>query len=389
MDRDVWKSFLKRWSEEWLDARGVPEPRSAFEEPITDRWLGFPPASVEDVAAAEARLGCALPPSFREFLLVTDGWRNAGAFVDQLRDTSEIGWLRDLDPKWADIYDDIYEDVDEADEPAVLRRALLISMEADAGILFLDPGDVDESGEWAAYKLFSWSGSGPRRHESFYELMYDLYAGFHSLDRPGCETQREWDAKIEQARLASLAGELDGPLAVLEEAARFGRDRAEILRFQMLAMLGSYDASRKLGYVLSHGETLTWRLDATFLKAEILPLLFAEHERTDPVLTQSTLALLMGYGSEPVKRLIADYRAETGEPGFRARFGDEEFDAAVRAAITDVARGDAWPLLREALSKWRPLSDDHLAPISLLADPRIAELITPERGREILTMRRG
>ncbi|GAA0439800.1 hypothetical protein Acor_13520 [Acrocarpospora corrugata] len=54
-----------------------------------------------------------------------------------------------------------------------------------------------------------------------------------------------------------------------------------------------------------------------------------------------------------------------------------------------LARDDAWPFLRDALSTWRPMSDDHLAPITLLADPRTARLITPERGREILSMRRG
>ncbi|MFF5206523.1 SMI1/KNR4 family protein [Streptosporangium sp. NPDC000396] len=429
VNREAWKPFLKRWSEEWIAVHGAEpqsaaeepaaEPRSAVEEPVTeppsavgepaaDGWLGFPPASAEQVEAAEARLGCALPPSFREFLLATDGWRWAGKFVDQLRGTGDIGWMRDVDPMWIEIYEEINEDADEdadeedeeedeedtdeedeEDEVAVLRRALLISLEADAGVLFLDPGDVDENGEWAAYELFSWRGAGPERHGSFYELMYDLYAGFHALDRPQCETQREWDTKIEQARLASLAGEVDGPLAVFEEAARFGRDRARILLFQMRAMLGFSDASQLVRSMLMRGGKLTWSLDAAFLTAEVLPVLLAEHESTAHWAAHSTLASLAEYGSEPVQRLVADYRARAGEPGFQARYGDPEFDAAVRAAIAGPADGDPWPLLRGALSTWRPLSDDHLAPIVLLADPRIAQLITPERGREILAMRRG
>jgi hypothetical protein len=34
-------------------------------------------------------------------------------------------------------------------------------------------------------------------------------------------------------------------------------------------------------------------------------------------------------------------------------------------------------------------SDDHIASVALMTDPRIAKLITPERGRELLTMRHG
>ncbi|WP_326642273.1 hypothetical protein OG884_04050 [Streptosporangium sp. NBC_01755] len=256
-------------------------------------------------------------------------------------------------------------------------------------MLFLDSQDVDERGEWAAYELFSWRAIGPERHGSFYELMYDLYAGFHTLDRPQCQTQRDWDAKIEQARLASLAGEVDGPLAVLEEAARFGRDRAKVLLFQMRAMLGVGDAIELIDSMLRRGIKLTWIFDADFLTAEVLPILFADHKRAARWRTQSTLVSLVKRGSEPVQRLIADYRARASEPGFRVCFGESEFDDAVRAAIADHTGDDAWPLLRDALSMWRPMSDDHLAPIALLVDPRIARLITPERGREILTMRRG
>ncbi|HUR02800.1 MAG TPA: hypothetical protein VM347_09690 [Nonomuraea sp.] len=50
---------------------------------------------------------------------------------------------------------------------------------------------------------------------------------------------------------------------------------------------------------------------------------------------------------------------------------------------------DAWPRLLDALVHWRPLHEDHLAPIALLADPRAARLITPERGRELLATSRG
>ncbi|MET9343197.1 hypothetical protein [Nonomuraea sp. NPDC003804] len=40
---------------------------------------------------------------------------------------------------------------------------------------------------------------------------------------------------------------------------------------------------------------------------------------------------------------------------------------ATHAALDDGE--DAWPRLRDALVHWRPLHEDHLAPIALLADP--------------------
>ncbi|MFI7233225.1 SMI1/KNR4 family protein [Nonomuraea angiospora] len=375
MDRHAWKPYLQRWSEEWRIAH--PD-----EEPDSEPWLGCSPATEDEVRALESRLGCVLPPSFREFLLVTNGWRHAGNFVWSLRGTEEIGWLSDLEPMWADAY----ADWDGEDAEPAAARSLLISLEADAGVVYLDPGDVDERGEWAAYEVFSWTGTGPERHGSFAEKMHDFYAGFHALDRPRCETQREWDAKVEDARLASLHGEVEGPLAVFAQAARFGRDRASFLHFQMRTLLREEDDD-PFYRLLTNSDTWPWTLDEDLFAAQALPLLFTAHERARRFGTGSTIQFLRDRGPQRVKHLIGRYQARRKEPGFRLCFGNPEFDAAAHAALD--AGGEAWPRLRDALVHWRPLHEDHLAPIALLADPRAARLITPERGRELLATRRG
>ncbi|MEU7942371.1 SMI1/KNR4 family protein [Microbispora bryophytorum] len=366
MDRHAWKLFLQRWSEEWRIAH--PD-----EESDGEPWLGCPPATEDEVQALEARLGCVLPPSFREFLLVTNGWRHAGKFVWSLRGTEEIGWLTDLEPMWAEAY----ADWDEEDAEPAAARSLLISLEADAGVVYLDPGDVDERGEWAAYDVFSWTAMGPDRHGSFYEKVYDFYAGFHALDRPPCETQREWDAKVEDARLASLRGEVDRPLTVFAQAARFGRDRASFLHLQMRTLLREEDDD-PFYRLLTNSDSRSWTLDED---------LFAAHEQARRFGSGSTLQFLRDRGPQRVKHLLGRYQARRKEPGFRLCFGNPEFDVAAHAALD--AGEDAWPLLRDALVHWRPLHEDHLAPIALLADPRAARLITPERGRELLATRRG
>ncbi|MFG3438460.1 SMI1/KNR4 family protein [Nonomuraea sp. NPDC047897] len=375
MDRHAWKPFLQRWSAEWYLAH--PD-----EERDGDPWLGCRPAAEDEIRSLEKRLGCVLPPSLREFLLVTNGWRHAGNFVWSLRGTGEIGWLAELEPMWADVY----AGGDEEDQEPATARSLLISLEADAGVVYLDPGDVDERGEWAAYDVFSWTGRGPDRHGSFYEKMYDFYAGFHALDRPPCETQREWDAKVDDARLASLRGEVDRPLAVFAEAARFGRDRASFLQFQLRTLLREEDGD-PFHRLLTRGDSRSWALDEDLFAAQVLPLLFAADEQARRFGCGSTLQDLRQRGPQGVKHLLGRHQARRKEPGFRLCFGNPEFDVAAHAALD--AGEDAWPRLRDALVHWRPLHEDHLAPIALLADPRAARLITPERGRDLLATPRG
>jgi cell wall assembly regulator SMI1 len=60
----------------------------------TDGWLGFPGATEARLAAAESRLGVSLPPSYRAFLRVSNGWRVASPFVYRVWGCEEIEWLR-------------------------------------------------------------------------------------------------------------------------------------------------------------------------------------------------------------------------------------------------------------------------------------------------------
>jgi hypothetical protein len=135
-----------------------------------------------------------------------------------------------------------------------------------------------------------------------------------------------------------------------------------------------------------------------------------------------------------VRAVVADYQARTAEPGFRLAFGGPEFDAAVHVVVDRLAGHPAFqthdeppirtgpivvtlyagggprpepgplsdpanvrtalcdearPELRAALRLWHPVCEDHIAPTSLFADPVLAQLITPDRGREILATPRG
>jgi hypothetical protein len=256
--------------------------------------------------------------------------------------------------------------------------------------MLLDPDDVDADGEWAAYWLASWSGEGPERHDSFHALMHDAYVSFHALRKPPGATRDHWDAEVERARRDALAGQVDGPLAVLARASAFGRDRADVLTMQLEGMLGGWqDRLTNLVWHATGGEEL---LLGPLFATELLPLLF-RHDQLASGHDLRPLERLKEVGPEPVRALIASYETRLAAPGFRLTFGGgPDFDAAVHAVTDRLATTpayEAWPELRAALRLWRPVSDDHVAPISLFADPVLAELITPSRGREILSTPRG
>lgn len=250
---DDWRSFLVRWSQEWADAQDPDAPASERhvrdEEPVRTRWLGFPPASEERIRALEERLGHRLPPSYRTFLAVSDGWRHAGGFVWLLAGTDAV--RRHEDAAGLAEYFPADPDDDPTPEDVLLagmwERALQLDVESDAVYVLLDPGDVDDAGEWAVYCYASWRASPPERYASFGAFMEAMYREFHSLQvsrskSAGAEfvnaTTRALDASVEAARLDVLGGRYERASASLAEAIAYGRPRATGLRDQIRRLLG-------------------------------------------------------------------------------------------------------------------------------------------------------
>jgi hypothetical protein len=418
------RAFLERWSREWVVAHDPARDRP-MDEAVRAGWLGFEPATEEQVLAAEARLGRRLPPSLRSFLLITNGWKDAGNFIYRLAGTDELAWLGTTgDVHWADAYQD-----------EVVARSLRLSLAGDASVLFLDPMDIGADGEWAAYRLASWSGVGPERFDSFTDLMLSLYSGFHALRRPPGETRDHWEAEVDRARRAALAGEVDRPAEILAQAESFGSVRARLLRFQLHAMRGDFFTV-----------PLSWLflpdlpVDDPFVAAELVPLLFAPDRLTHAVPS------IEGLRSGPFRHLVEQYEICRAEPGFRPEFGNQEFDRLVREIVDGLPAAPApadrparpldpgapapdgvrrvaiviaehpgqspagwpgreaseraeqawreqldaaWPRLLAAMQAWQPVSDLHIAPVVLFTDPRLATMLTTSRGRELLQTPRG
>ncbi|WP_143031699.1 SMI1/KNR4 family protein [Actinacidiphila guanduensis] len=414
-----WEPFLRLWSEEWVRAHDhEPEAGRPLEPEVRRRqWLGFEPATAEQLAAAEARLGRTLPPSLRTFLEVTNGWRDAGCFIYELAGTETLEWLADTpDAHWITAY--AWADEDPAEgEAGLLRRSLRLSLSGDVAVMFLDPDDVDDRGEWAAYWLSSWSGEGPRRFGSFAALLYDQYASFHALRRPPGATRDHWDATVETARLAALDGEVANALTLLEEAQRFGRPRAGLLRAQLLGMRGRWYEAR-VGDLVHPRNAVDGLFESPLFTEELLPLICFE-ERLPNSTGNRGLRALRRLGPPQINELADAYLDGSRQP----TFGNPEFDTAVRRILDRLlaepafqvpepepvsdavvvrrssgikgagaplspferqraAREEqkrlaaaAWPDLAAALELWRPRTADHVAPIALYSHPVLATLL--------------
>ncbi|MET8953762.1 SMI1/KNR4 family protein [Streptomyces sp. NPDC004393] len=390
---DDWRSFLVRWSQEWADAQDPDAPAEERladdEEPLRRRWLGFPAATEERIVALEERLGHRLPPSYRTFLAVSDGWRHAGGFVWLLAGTDQARWHHDEAGLSEYFPGELDDDPTPEDEllAGMWERALQLDVESDGLYVLLDPGDVDDDGEWAVYCWAGWHASPPQRYPSFGAFMEAMYREFHSLEmsrseRAGRvfvnETTRALDASVEAARRDALGGRYEPASAALAEAASFGRPRARGLRDQIRRLLGET-------YMVYFDELVTDPLYAP----EIVPLLATEHvshHRHD-----SSWPFHLRGAADSVVEAADEILRQVREGTFHYT-AEGAFGRAVDEAREEARWGDrdaAWHTLRAALPEWRPLGPDHLAPVGLVADPLLGPLITPERGRELLATPRA
>jgi hypothetical protein len=217
--------------------------------------------------------------------------------------------------------------------------------------------------------------------------MRDMYREFHSLQAHPSDgepvfandTTRKLDAQVEEARLEALRGGWERAGKTLDEAKAYGRPRAARLGDQIRRLLGQT-------YMVYYDGLVT---DPRYAP-ELLPPLVAEHAahsyRDDSTLTfhlrgADDDVMSLAYG------LLEQVRSGTYRYSAAGPFGEavERARELARWGDTD----EAWRTLRNALPLWEPLGPDHLAPLGWVADPVLGPLLTPERGRELLSTPRG
>ncbi|NEO32764.1 MAG: SMI1/KNR4 family protein [Symploca sp. SIO3C6] len=201
-----WENFLRQWSQDVLESmEDVDEELPS--EVIESGWLGYPGATEEQIALAETRLGIVLPPSYREFLTVTNGWYQTTPFIYKIWSTEEIEWFALRNQAWINAFVErygnkcknslqsrftmpsisdeeylIYGDNQDCSKFRLeyLSTALEISDRGESAIYLLNPKIITEDGEWEACFFGDWL-PGADRYRSFREMMQAEYQNFLEL----------------------------------------------------------------------------------------------------------------------------------------------------------------------------------------------------------------
>ncbi|NEP09895.1 MAG: SMI1/KNR4 family protein [Symploca sp. SIO2C1] len=201
-----WEGFLRQWSQELLNSKRNDQEKLPLEV-IESGWLGYPGATEEQITYAETRLGTILLPSYREFLKVSNGWRQTTPFIDKLWSTEDIEWFAVRHQAWINAFIERYRDnrvngrdaslqnplisnaeyfvYGEAQDCSKLRleyvqTALEITDKGDSVIYLLNPQVITEDGEWEAWFFGDWL-PGADRYKSFQQMMQAEYQNFLEL----------------------------------------------------------------------------------------------------------------------------------------------------------------------------------------------------------------
>lgn len=176
-------AYVEDGGEDYVEDEVTPEV-------IASGWLGFPGASEDELLALEARLKTTLPPSYRAFLALSNGFLQPGQLVPRLFSTKEVDWYIKQDPEtvavWTknttddNIPDDEYFAYDDQVAYSMrsehLKSVLVISATETAGtaVYLLNPKVVTKEGEWEAWMFAHWI-PGANRYRSFRDLMQAQY----------------------------------------------------------------------------------------------------------------------------------------------------------------------------------------------------------------------
>ena len=151
------------------------------------KWLGFPSANEQDIITREKSLGITLPPSYKDFLLTSNGFRYVSFFLDNLFPIEQVDWARNTEEQWwfqllesckREVSDEQYFYYGK-DQDTVLGRdeyfkeSLKVSNWYDGMCVFLNP-IIKFDEEWEVLVYATWY-PGTRRFRSFKEFLIETH----------------------------------------------------------------------------------------------------------------------------------------------------------------------------------------------------------------------
>ena len=189
-----WTQLLSRWNDHVLAS---PLAEKLSSDVRSSGWIGFPPATDQQIAATEKRLRITLPPSYCKFLKASNGWRMCTHSIERMWGVDEVKWLRTSHRDWIDAFakptiygpepevSDVeyfaYGQLVEQFRGKHFNETLQISEVGDAALYLLNPQVISKDGEWEAWFFANWI-PGAHRYRSFAEMIEAEFSQFAGLD---------------------------------------------------------------------------------------------------------------------------------------------------------------------------------------------------------------
>ena len=257
-----WANFLRIWNETLLThARDngelddvIDSEDNTPEQPMS-AWLGYAPASEQQLLTLEQRLQTSLPPSYRSFLLTSNGFRQPSNTVPQLYSIQHVDWYRNTNQQTIDIWLGGFLELQESNpnSPALSDDAfepdlpfmLQISAEEEMGsaVYLLNPQKISEQGEWQALYFAHWI-PGACKYSSFWELMQAELDGLTYISR---HSRGDPTPRVDPA-LGVEATDLTGLLAILAH----GDEYQQKLAIDALGNLRDLHAFEPIAQILAN-----------------------------------------------------------------------------------------------------------------------------------------
>lgn len=150
--------------------------------------LSKKPASIELIELAERRLNLQLPPSYRSFLLYSNGFSHISPFMDHILPIEKVDWTYDVDKEFVaslqgddweqEITDEAYLIYGENQDvmcyrPKYFKKCLTISNWNEGMTIMLNP-EIVYNGEWEVIVFANWL-LGCHRYPSFYNFLIETH----------------------------------------------------------------------------------------------------------------------------------------------------------------------------------------------------------------------
>ena len=127
------------------------EPNQGFtKSQIKNQWLGFEPATIEEIQKTEERLNIKLPEDYKNFLKITNGFSASNSIEPTFMKVEEIDYLKNIEKHTIKAY-----------KMSELENCILIAGKDEEQYFLLIP-PKNENEKWRYWKFANWY---PGEHE--------------------------------------------------------------------------------------------------------------------------------------------------------------------------------------------------------------------------------